>query len=134
MFDQFDTQVQPEETKGCQEYLDYQEYLSMINGLDDLKLLSSSFEGTSSLLYLINGSIKGINAYAKRLIETILHTRNALEFVEIIPSDRWITVKNKSANGIRDLVSEYNRRNGTRIKILTEDAESLHDVKVKRKW
>ncbi len=35
MFDQFDTQVQPEETKGCQEYLDYQEYLSMINGLDD---------------------------------------------------------------------------------------------------
>ena len=64
----------------------------------------------------------------------ILHTRNALEFVEIIPSGRWITVKNKSANGIRDLVSEYNRRNGTRIKILTEDAESLHDVKVKRKW
>ena len=64
----------------------------------------------------------------------ILHTRNALEFVEIIPSDRWITVKNKSANGMRDLVSEYNRRNGTRIKILTEDAESQHDVRVKRKW
>ena len=62
----------------------------------------------------------------------ILHTRNALEFVEIIPSDRWITVKNKSANGMQDLVSEYNRRNGTRIKLLTEEAESLHDVKVKR--
>ena len=35
MFDQFDTQVQPEETKECQDYLDHQEYLSTINGLDD---------------------------------------------------------------------------------------------------
>ena len=43
----------------------------MMNGLDDLRLLGSSFEGTSPLLYLINGSIKGINAYAKRLIEII---------------------------------------------------------------
>lgn len=43
----------------------------MMNGLDDLRLLGSSFEGTSPLLYLINGSIKGINAYAKRLIEVI---------------------------------------------------------------
>ena len=43
----------------------------MMNGLDDLRLLGSSFEGTSPLLYLINGSIKGINGYAKRLIEII---------------------------------------------------------------
>jgi len=43
----------------------------MMNGLDDLRLLSSSFEGSSPLLYLINGSIKGINGYAKRLIEII---------------------------------------------------------------
>ena len=43
----------------------------MMNGLDDLRLLGSSQEGTSPLLYLINGSIKGINAYAKRLIEII---------------------------------------------------------------
>jgi len=35
MFDHFDTQVQPEETKECQDYLDHQEYLSTINGLDD---------------------------------------------------------------------------------------------------
>jgi len=39
----------------------------MMSGLDDLRLLSSSFEGSSPLLYLINGSIKGINGYAKRL-------------------------------------------------------------------
>ena len=43
----------------------------MMNGLDDLRLLGSSFEGTNPLLYLINGSIKGINGYAKRLIEII---------------------------------------------------------------
>jgi hypothetical protein len=43
----------------------------MISGLDDLRLLGSSFEGTNPLLYLINGSIKGINGYTKRLIEII---------------------------------------------------------------
>ena len=43
----------------------------MMSGLDDLRLLGSSFEGTNPLMYLINGSIKGINAYAKRLIEII---------------------------------------------------------------
>ncbi|MBU12930.1 MAG: hypothetical protein CMH71_00890, partial [Nitrosopumilales archaeon] len=43
----------------------------MINGLDDLRLLGSSFEGTNPLLYLINGSIRGITGYAKRLIEII---------------------------------------------------------------
>ena len=43
----------------------------MMNGLDDLRLLGSSFEGSNPLLYLINGSIKGINGYAKRLIEII---------------------------------------------------------------
>ena len=62
----------------------------------------------------------------------IVHTLKALDFVEAIPSDRWIIVKNESDNSMRDLVSEYNRRNGTRLKILYEDAESKHDVRVKR--
>ena len=62
----------------------------------------------------------------------ILKSCNALEFVEIIPSDRWITVKNKGAVGMSDLVSEYNRRNRTKVRILTKDAESQHDVRVKR--
>jgi len=52
--------------EGKNMYLD-----DMVNGLDDLRLLGSSFEGTSPLLYLITGSIKGINGYAKRLIEII---------------------------------------------------------------
>ena len=46
----------------------------MINGLYDLKVLGSSFEGTNTLMYLINGSIKGIDGYIKRLIDEIRTT------------------------------------------------------------
>ena len=35
MFDHFDTQRQPEETKEFQDYIDNQEYLSTIENLDD---------------------------------------------------------------------------------------------------
>lgn len=35
MFDHFDTQQQPEETKEFQDYIDNQEYLSTIENLDD---------------------------------------------------------------------------------------------------
>ena len=41
----------------------------IIDGLFDLRSLSSSFEGASSLTYLINGSTKGIDGYIKRLID-----------------------------------------------------------------
>ena len=46
----------------------------MINGLFDLKSLGSSFEGSNSLMYLINGSVKGIDGYMKRLIDEIRGT------------------------------------------------------------
>jgi len=41
----------------------------LIDGLFDLRSLSSSFEGASSLMYLINGSMKGMDSYIKRLID-----------------------------------------------------------------
>tara|TARA_B100000029_G_scaffold425988_1_gene434635 strand:- start:25 stop:1161 length:1137 start_codon:yes stop_codon:yes gene_type:complete len=41
----------------------------MIDGLFDLRSLGSSFEGASSLMYLINGSLKGIDGYIKKLID-----------------------------------------------------------------
>jgi hypothetical protein len=41
----------------------------IIEDLFDLRALSSSFEGASSLTYLINGSMKGIDGYIKRLID-----------------------------------------------------------------
>jgi hypothetical protein len=46
----------------------------MVTGLYDLKSLGSSFEGANSLMYLINGSVKGIDGYIKRLIDEIRAT------------------------------------------------------------
>ena len=46
----------------------------MVNGLYDLKVLGSSFEGANTLMYLINGGIKGIDGYIKRLIDEIRTT------------------------------------------------------------
>ena len=40
-----------------------------IDGLFDLRSLRSSFEGASRLMYLINGSMKGLDGYIKRLID-----------------------------------------------------------------
>jgi len=55
---------------------DFQEIFldDMVRGLFDLKSLGSSFEGTNSLMYLINGSVKGIDGYVKRLIDEIRAT------------------------------------------------------------
>ncbi|MDX1595979.1 MAG: hypothetical protein R3327_03475 [Nitrosopumilaceae archaeon] len=47
---------------------------NMVSGLFDLKSLGSSFEGANSLMYLINGSVKGIDGYIKRLIDEIRTT------------------------------------------------------------
>ena len=43
----------------------------IINDLFDLRSLSLSFEGANTLMYIINGSIKGIDSYIKRLIDEI---------------------------------------------------------------
>ena len=43
----------------------------MITGLYDLRMLGSSFESAQTLMYLINGSVRGISRYIKRLIDTI---------------------------------------------------------------
>ena len=47
---------------------------NIVSGLFDLKSLGSSFEGTNTLMYLINGSVKGIDGYIKRLIDEIRST------------------------------------------------------------
>ena len=65
-----------EVTKNDLSSNDFQEIFldNMINGLFDLKSLGSSFEGSNSLMYLINGSVKGIDGYLKRLIDEIRGT------------------------------------------------------------
>jgi len=45
---------------------------NMVDNLFDLRSLGSSFDGgTSSLTYLINGSLKGVDGYIKKLIDEI---------------------------------------------------------------
>ena len=68
--------AQDEITKKDLSTNDFQEIFldNMINGLFDLKSLGSSFEGSNSLMYLINGSVKGIDNYIKRLIDEIRAT------------------------------------------------------------
>jgi hypothetical protein len=43
----------------------------MIDNLFDLRSLGNSFEGGTSLTYLINGSLKGVDGYIKKLIDEI---------------------------------------------------------------
>jgi hypothetical protein len=47
---------------------------NMVSGLFDLKSLGSSFESVNTLMYLINGAVKGIDGYIKRLIDEIRAT------------------------------------------------------------
>jgi len=44
---------------------------NMVDNLFDLRSLGGSFEGANSLMYLINGSLKGIDSYIKKLIDEI---------------------------------------------------------------
>ncbi len=55
---------------------DFQEMFldNMVSGLFDLKSLGSSFEGANTMMYLINGGVKGIDGYIKRLIDEIRQT------------------------------------------------------------
>jgi len=64
---------QRSEKKSDLDFTDFKNlYLDdMINGLYDLRSIASSFEGVNSLMYLINGCLKGISSYIKRLIDVI---------------------------------------------------------------
>jgi hypothetical protein len=44
------------------------------NGLYDLRIIGSSLDGAGPLMYLVNGSIKGIEGYSKFLIDQIRST------------------------------------------------------------
>ena len=68
--------AQDEITKNDLSSDDFQKIFldEMVSGLFDIKSLGSSFEGTNTLMYLINGSVKGIDGYIKRLIDEIRAT------------------------------------------------------------
>jgi hypothetical protein len=46
----------------------------MTSGLYDLRIIGSSLDGTGPLMYLVNGSVKGVDGYVKFLIDQIRAT------------------------------------------------------------
>ena len=56
----------------------------------------------------------------------------ALEFVEAIPAERWVIVKNTSEQGMKDLISEYNRRNPHFSLQFLIETDDNNNVRVKR--
>ena len=87
----------------------------MINGLYDLRMLGSSFESSQTLMYLINGSNRGILGYIKRLIDTIRLTlkKNDLKAAKTKVVLSWTL--------------DANEMRGDKIEILNTIASKLHD-------
>ena len=87
----------------------------MINGLYDLRVLGSSFESSQTLMYLINGSNRGILGYIKRLIDTIRLTlkKNDLKAAKTKVVLSWTL--------------DANEMRGDKIEILNTIASKLHD-------
>ena len=87
----------------------------MINGLYDLRMLGSSFESSQTLMYLINGSIRGINGYIKRLIDIIRLTlkKNDLKAAKTKVVLSWTL--------------DTNEMRGDKIEILNTISSKLHD-------
>lgn len=68
--------VQDPITRNDLVFTDYKDLFldDMTNGLYDLRSLGTSVEGAGTMMYLVNGSIKGIEGYVKRLIDEIRST------------------------------------------------------------
>ena len=87
----------------------------MINGLYDLRMHGSSHETSQTLMYLINGSIRGINGYIKRLIDIIRLTlkKNDLKAAKTKVVLSWTL--------------DANEMRGDKIETLNTIASKLHD-------
>ena len=87
----------------------------MINGLYDLRMLGSSFESAQTLMYLINGSIRGISGYIKRLIDTIRITLKKND------------LKASKTKIVLSWTLDTNEMRGDKIEMLNSIASKLRD-------
>jgi len=87
----------------------------MISGLYDLRMLGSSFESSQTLMYLINGSIRGITGYIKRLIDIIRLTLKKNE------------LKAAKTKIVLSWTLDTNEMRGDKIEILNTISSKLHD-------
>ena len=87
----------------------------MITGLYDLRMLGSSFESAQTLMYLINGSVRGISSYVKRLIDTIRITLKKND------------LKASKTKIVLSWTLDTNEMRGDKIEILNTIASKLRD-------
>jgi len=87
----------------------------MITGFYDLHMLGSSFESAQTLMYLINGSIRGINGYVKRLIDAIRITLKKNE------------LKASKTKIVLSWTLDTNEMRGDKIEMLDTIASKLRD-------
>ena len=87
----------------------------MVTGLYDLHMLGSSFESAQTLMYLINGSIRGISGYIKRLIDAIRITLKKNE------------LKASKTKIVLSWTLDTNEMRGDKIEMLNTIASKLRD-------
>ena len=87
----------------------------MITGLYDLRMLGSSFENAQTLMYLINGSIRGIHGFIKRLIDAIRITLKKND------------LKASKTKIVLSWTLDTNEMRGDKIEILNTIASKLRD-------
>jgi len=87
----------------------------MVNGLYDLRMLGSSFESAQTLMYLVNGSIRGIHGYIKRLIDTIRITLKKND------------LKASKTKIVLSWTLDTNEMRGDKIEMLNSIASKLRD-------
>ena len=87
----------------------------MITGFYDLHMLGSSFESAQTLMYLINGSIRGISGYIKRLIDAIRITLKKNE------------LKASKTKIVLSWTLDTNEMRGDKIEMLNTIASKLRD-------
>ena len=87
----------------------------MVSGFYDLRMLGSSFESAQTLMYLINGSIRGIHGYIKRLIDTIRITLKKND------------LKASKTKIVLSWTLDTNEMRGDKIEMLNSIASKLRD-------
>ena len=87
----------------------------LVNGFYDLRMLGSSFESAQTLMYLINGSVRGIHGYVKRLIDTIRITLKKND------------LKASKTKIVLSWTLDTNEMRGDKIEMLNSIASKLRD-------
>ena len=110
----------------------------MTSGLYDLRSLGTSVEGAGTMMYLVNGSIKGIEGYVKRLIDEIRSTLKKHELkasrtkvVLVWTQDSYemrgdkVEMLNSLVTKLRDYIGDVEIHQGPELDIFHSDKTTI---------